>query len=124
MPTSPKKSGKTADGWLGSFITALCTTVSKSKDASVSDPFATTTGRVAVVLIAVVGGAVGGGYVTSDGLEERLEQARLEGRVAAIEEIIGGLSGRVRTNERDIGTLTRTVDQHGNRINTLERRGP
>lgn len=88
------------------------------------DPFATVTGRVCVIALAAIGGAIGGGYITSDDLEDRLQQARLEGRVAAIEEIVGGLSDRIRTNERDINTLTRTVDQHDTRIGNIERSGP
>lgn len=85
------------------------------------DPFSTHTGRVCVILLAVAGGAIGGGYITSDDLDDRLEQARLEGRVAAIEAIVGGIKTDIRTNQRDITTLTRTVDQHNARIGTLER---
>lgn len=85
------------------------------------DPFATHTGRFCIIALAAVGGAIGGGYITSDDLDDRLEQARLEGRVTAIEAIVGGMKNDIKANARDIGSLNRIVDQHGNRLGILER---
>lgn len=88
------------------------------------DPFASIPGRIIILGATAVFGAIGGGYLTADDVDKRIADARLEGRVEAMERILATVSTKVDQNAREIGVIGRIVDQHGNRIHSLERKSP
>jgi hypothetical protein len=121
-------------------------TASKAQGASVSvgDFLKTPTGQIVLVATALGGGAWGGQYITASQLEDKLESSRTEtekmiteaaaegyqnGRLESLEAVTGNLLGDVKDLYRGIETLNkadekheRLLDNHGERIGTIERR--